>query len=796
MGGPVSLSGPAQQSETGIPETAVLRTSDPGWLLTEEGFTLAREHEVESLLAISNGYVGNRASLAEGSPLSSPATFAAGVFTKPRTPGAVPQLLTLPDWTGVRLWIEGHPLGMQEGQVLEHRRILDMFHGVLWREWRHRDPNGRETHLLSFRLASLADRHLLLQLISIHPENYTGTIRLESSIELPAGIEPSFPADWKTRRSPERPNVLPLAFRTPGDGKYTLAFAVAGQLLGSRTTNARREIAMEERRIVETFEATAQPGAVCHLLRVVSIFTSRDSEELPHAAAGHANRVFVSGLSDPASVHASRWRARWEAADIQVEGDDALQQALRFSAYHLISAANPHDPRVSIGARALTGEAYKGHVFWDTEIYMLPFYIHTHPPAARALLTYRHHTLDAAREKARAAGFRGAMYPWESADTGEETTPRAIISPSGEVIRVLNGELEVHITADVAFAIWQYWQATGDDDFFREFGAEIMLETARFWASRGALESDGACHIRHVIGPDEYHEGVDDNAYTNLMAAWNLRHGAETARVIRERWPDVWHALAARLQIKEEELAAWSKLADVMFTGLNPDTALFEQFTGYFQKEPIDLKSYEPRSAAMDVILGHGRIQQTNVVKQADVVMAMYLLWDDMPARVRSTNFHYYEPRTGHGSSLSPAMHALVAARLGEMPVADRYLRQASEIDLSNNMGNAAGGVHAAAMGGLWQAMIFGFAGVKPRDDSVAFAPNLLSHWQRLVFPFQWRERLFHVSIEPGRIQVAVRGTKGIKLRFGDSPQFLAEPGREYNAERTGQNSWILLGQS
>ncbi|HET6933877.1 MAG TPA: glycosyl hydrolase family 65 protein [Candidatus Angelobacter sp.] len=773
-----------------------MRTSDPAWLLTEEGFTLAREHEVESLLAISNGYIGNRASLAEGSPLSSPATFAAGVFTKPRIPGAVPQLLTLPDWTGVRLWVEGHPLGMQEGQVLEHRRILNMLHGVLWREWRHRDPNGRETHLLSFRLASLADRHLLLQFISLTPQNYAGTVRLESSIELPPGVDPCVPSDWKTRTSAERPNVLPLGFRTPGDGKYTLAFAVAGQLLGSKTTNAKREITLEERRIVETFEATAEPGAECHLLRVVSVFTSRDTTDLPHGAVGHANSVFASGFSRPSSVHASRWRARWDASDIQVEGDDGLQRALRFSAYHLIGAANPDDPHVSIGARALTGEAYKGHVFWDTEIYMLPFYIHTHPPSARALLTYRYHTLAAARDKARAAGFGGAMYPWESADTGEETTPRAIISPSGEVIEVLNGEMEIHITADIAFAIWQYWQATEDDEFLRQFGAEIMLETARFWASRGALESDGAYHIRHVIGPDEYHENVDDNVYTNLMAAWNLRHGVQTARILRERWPETWRELSGRLGISHEELLTWLKLAEATFTAFNPETALFEQFTGYFQKEPIDLKSYEPRSAAMDVILGHGRIQQTNVVKQADVVMATYLLWDDMPAKVRSANFHYYEPRTGHGSSLSPAMHALVAARLGEMSVASRYLRQASEIDLSNNMGNAAGGVHAAAMGGLWQAMVFGFAGVQPRGDSVAFTPNLLSQWQRLAFPFQWRNRLLHVSIDSGGIRVALRAGKSIKLRFGDGMEFDAEPGREYGAKRSDQNSWMLVTQS
>ncbi len=773
--------------------TSVSRTSDQHWLLREEGFTLAREHEVESLLAIANGYVGNRASLAEGSPLSAPATFAAGVFTHPEAPGGVPELMILPDWTGVRVWIENQPLNMNEGQVLEHRRILDMLQGVLWREWRHRDPNGRESHLIAFRLASLADRHLLLQSVTLRAENYSGSVRLETSLELPPGVEPSLPADWKTRRSPERPNVLPLAFRVPR-GKHTIAFAVAGQLLSSGTTHGKREISIDERRILERFEAVAEPGAECQLLRAVSVFTSHDGQEAPEGAVAHASRVFGSGFAVPAAAHASRWRQRWENADVQVEGDDALQRSLRFSAYHLISSANPEDSRVSIGARALTGEAYKGHVFWDTEIYMLPLFMHTHPASARALLTYRFHTLDAAREKARSAGFRGAMYPWESADTGEETTPRHVISPSGEVLTVLNGDMEIHITADVAFAVWQYWQATEDQDFFLHAGAEIMLETARFWASRGDLESDDHYHIRHVIGPDEYHDDVDDNAYTNLLAAWNLRHAAEAARVVQQRWPDVWQDMRNRLRLGDDELAAWPRLADAMFTGWNRETGLFEQFTGYFSKEAVDLKSYEPRTAAMDVILGHERIVQTNVVKQADVIMALYLLWDDIAPEVRRANFRYYEPRTGHGSSLSPSIHALVAARLGDLELAQHYIRQASEIDLSNNMGNAAGGVHAAALGGLWQAMVFGFAGAQPREDTVTFAPTLLPHWRRLSFPFQWRNRLLQVSIEPNSINVAVRGGSELKLRFGNGPEFVAAPGRQYRAERTAPGSWRLIG--
>ena len=374
--------------------------SDPLWLLREEGFTLAREHEVESLLAISNGYVGNRASLAEGTPLSSPATFVAGVFTRPQTPNSIPQLLVLPDWTGVRIWIEGRLLNMNEGEVLEHERILDMLHGVLWRKWRHRDPNGRETSILGYRLASIADRHLMLQSVVLKPENYSGTIQLETSIELPPGLDPSLPPDWKARRNAERPNVLPLAFRMHAPDQHVVAFAVSGQLLCPEF-NATREVTIEERRILERFKASIKPGTECQLLRVVSIFTSRETSDLPQRAVEHANSVFASGLDAAATAHSEGWSERWKDADIRVEGDDGLQSALRFSMYHLIGAANPEDPRVSIGARALTGEAYKGHVFWDTEIFMLPFYIHTYPAAARALLSYRFHTLDAAREKAR-----------------------------------------------------------------------------------------------------------------------------------------------------------------------------------------------------------------------------------------------------------------------------------------------------------------------------------------------------------------------------------------------------------
>ena len=410
-------------------------------------------------------------------------------------------------------------------------------------------------------------------------------------------------------------------------------------------------------------------------------------------------------------------------------GDEEAQRALRFAAYHLIAAVNPADEHISIGARGLTGEAYRGHVFWDTEIYMLPFYVFTDPPAARALLMYRYHTLDAARRKARAAGYEGALYAWESADTGDEATPGSVVTPDDRVVTILTGEREHHISADIGYAVWQYWRVTGDDAFMLAAGAEILVETARFWASRAQAEHDGRAHIRQVIGPDEYHEMIDDNAYTNMMAIFNLGRAADTVAILRREQIADWQRLSARLGLMEKEPEKWRALAAMLVTGFDASTKLFEQFAGYFRLEQIDLAAQRGRAMPIDAYLGPERTRRSQAVKQADVVALSALLWDEWPVAVHEANFRYYEPRTAHGSSLSPALHALVAARLGDATLARAYFSRAAEIDLANNMGNAAGGVHLGALGGLWQAAVFGAAGLRPREDGIAVDPHLLPGW-------------------------------------------------------------------
>ncbi|MGX2040456.1 glycoside hydrolase family 65 protein [Methylocaldum sp. MU1018] len=763
-------------------------TPDPLWRIDEDGFNLAREHEIESLFALSNGYVGSRASLAEGSPLSNPATFIAGVFDTHASAHAdpIPELAAAPDWMRLNLLVGGREFRLDRSRYLWHRRTIDLRQGILWREFHYRAGDGGVVRVRACRIASLADRHVLFQGVRLSAEGHFPGIHLravtEPVIERPGRVCLTAESCPGREIGANRGYLLQLCTQTTG---IDVAIAAAGRLRidGGGMIAPRTESTPE--RHIESWELDIEAGKIYRFDRLVVIYTSRDSERPAERATEHLQNLLNVSPDKTIGAHVRAWTKRWRESDVEIDGDDTLQKAVRFACYHLIGAANPEDERVSVGARALTGEAYKGHVFWDTEIFMLPFYIFTHPPSARALLMYRHHTLPAAREKARRLGYRGALYAWESTDTGEETTPGYSITPDGEIKPILNGVLEHHISADVAYGVWQYWQATADERFLLQAGAEILFETARFWASRGVEEADGRYHIREVIGPDEYHEGVDDNAFTNVMAQWNLECAAEAARFLAERRPE----LARRHGVTEDEAETWRDLARRLYTGFDARTGLFEQFQGYFELEDIDLAQYVPRTLPIDVLLGRERTQLSKIVKQADVVMLIHLFWDRLPPEARQANFSYYLPRTTHGSSLSPSIHAAVAARLGDTETAMRYFRQASEIDLANNMGNAAGGVHAAALGGLWQAVVFGFAGLSLRPESLSFTPHCPPGWRAFRFPLIWRDIRLHVEIRPEAVEIAAEGGEPVAIRVGETPPARLAPGRRIRWEWR-QGTW------
>ena len=413
----------------------------------------------------------------------------------------------------------------------------------------------------------------------------------------------------------------------------------------------------------------------------------------------------------------------------------------------MISTAHPTKDTVSVGARGLGGMSYFLHVFWDTEIFVLPFFIYTQPETARTLLKYRYRNLPGARQKAAQMGFRGALYPWESADKGIETTPPYGYGPSGEQVPILSGLMEHHISADVAWGTWEYWKATGDDAFMASMGVEMLLETARFWVSRAARDHEGRYHVRVVVGPDEYHEGVDDNAYTNVLARWNIKRALEALvwlETVDEAYAD---ELKKRLELTVTELFGWRAVIDGYVDGYDPETLLYEQFAGFYDMADVPIEKLRPRPMAADLLLGRDVTLVSKVVKQADVVMLCHVLADEIDERTTRANYDYYEPITCHGSSLSPGIHAAVAARLHDVPEATEYFKMAAAIDLADNMGNAAAGLHMATMGGLWQAAVMGFCGVMRRGEALRLDPQLPEAWELVRLPLRFRGAHLHLDL-------------------------------------------------
>jgi trehalose/maltose hydrolase-like predicted phosphorylase len=741
---------------------------DPRWVLSVEGFEPRREPGIEAVFALVNGYLGTSAALEEGSDASDPATFINGVFdaaTQTTAQAAAtpehriiaapsPELVVAPDWSRVRISVEGVPLGVDCAELVEQRRTLEMRRGVLVREWRLRSDGGRTTRLRSLRFASLDDRHVLGQVLELTPEDWSGLVEVEAIVEgevtNDGGVRHLI--DHQTR-AVDGGMVLTSA---TSEKHIRLCFAACASL---REKGGGQEVGSEDgstpSALVQRWSFEARQGRSYTMSKIVTVFTSRDDADPAARAAERLKEALGMGVGALLERSARAWEGRWGASDVEITGDEQTQRRARFAIYHLIGCANPEDEHASPGARSLTGERYKGHVFWDTEIFVLPFFVYTHPPTARALLMYRYHTLPAAREKARAMGYRGALYAWESTDTGVDVTPPFVYNSAGERLEILTGSQEHHISADIAYAIWQYWRATHDETFMLEAGAEMLLELGRFWASRAQRGQDGRYHIRKVIGPDEFHEHTEDNAFTNLMARWTLRRALESARWLRERHPERWQVLSEKIGLGERELAVWEEVAEGLVDNFDPESHLFEQHRGYFDLEYVDLQSFEPRTKSMDVLLGWSALTRTQIIKQADVVMLLFLLGEEYPREVHEANFRFYEKRTSHDSSLSPSFHALAAARLGDLETATRYFERAARLDLDFAHGvTAAGGVHIAALGGMWHALVFGFGGMFIEKEGPRFEPHVPEDWRTLRFRVKWRGSQLRVAASDNGAEV------------------------------------------
>jgi kojibiose phosphorylase len=616
------------------------------------------------------------------------------------------------------------------------------------------DAAGRQTRLESVRFASMADRDLCALRVEITALNHGAPVVVTSGLDgrrrnldrLPVYAEGTVFDPEVTWQKWALSRHLTESARDGDSGEIYLQMRTidrgveVGFAASTIAPREARRTSVQQRyeQIEQRIEAELSPGWPLRFDKLVANATTRESTDPRSRCRDRLARHVAAGFDARLAAHRRAWAELWEACDCEIVGDPVAAQALRFGIYQLLIAANPDDPTVNIGAKSLTGEGYRGHVFWDTEVLMLPFFILTQPDTARSLLRYRHHTLPAARELAAADGFGGARYPWESADTGAEECPRW--TNDGQ-FRFWTRDEEIHVSADVAYGIVSYLEATADIAFLIDHGAEILFETSRFWVDRAEPNDHGGFSIKQVMGPDEFHSHVDDNAFTNALARWSLRRAAQVHDELASSHPNELAVLAARIGLSPSETGRWRAVADgLVITASQDRGGVIEQFAGYFERDDVPITSWDANNMPRyPEGYHHFNCEETMLLKQPDVVMLLHMLPEEFELETKRANFEFYEARTLHKSSLSPAIHAIMGLEVGDAERALQYFARSAYVDLADNQGNTREGIHIASAGGTWQVVVFGFAGFGIRHDTLTFDPRLPSEWQRIRFRLCWR---------------------------------------------------------
>jgi len=751
--------------------------SDYEWLIRERSFNPNRQAECESVFSLGNGYLGSRGVLEEMPAGSSQGTYVAGIFDK--SEAETVEIVNLPGPVGFRLYADGEPVAIDQMEVTGHERVLDMRCGTLVRKTSYRSKKSGLYEYRSLRAFSAADEHIMLMRVHFIALGADVDILVESSIDgstlnirKEMGTEV---AHYSVAEADQAGSICYLVAKLNDSGRsvaYAANISVGCGDSGEVVDGVVRTSEFSNGKLTESVRFKARKGTHYTFEKIVSIYTSRDvpredTRNIRNVAVDALKQSLGTGFDEMLAAHTDVWDESWSAADIVIDGDPGAMKALRFNLYHLMIAGNRSDDQVSIAPKALTSSWYNGHFFWDTELFVLPFFTFTYPGIARNLLMYRYYRLDEARKNARKQNLPGALFPWESAETGEEVTPKTWVNPEGTIIDVHTMEREHHIAGDVAYAVYQYYRATADTGFMLDYGAEIILETARFWAGRVAYnDTSGKYEIKDVIGPNEYQECVDNNAYTNYLARWNLRCGVMLYTEILNGYPDKRKILCEKIGLEQSEINEWQKIADnIEFTVL--EDGMIEEFSGYFDKLNVIIEKWNERGMPIfpDAVPLE-RAHESQLVKQADVVLLLHLFNEDFSHDVKTVNLDYYDHRTTHESSLSPSIYTILCTEAGEVDRAYKYLKYSLYGDLSDNYSNVKHGIHAASLGGVWQAVVFGFAGVrmKRRGDGVAgeiltVNPRLPENWKRLQFNLCWQGFKLEFDISAGGVGILFRST-------------------------------------
>lgn len=718
------------------------------WQIIERPFRKGDLPHTETIYTIGNGLLGIRGTFEEGYKGDTSTALIAGVFNH-KQGQLVPELVALPNPLALKIRINGEIFSMEQGIIMGYERTLDLKNGVHRRGVLWLSPKGTRLRLHFERFASMDNPHLVVMQILIQPlSEGEHQIQVDNLLDATTTNAQGV-VHWGHIQTHATDKHVEFIGKTDQSG-YEVALASTMQIDRIVTTTVDSET---PRLPMQRMKFTLGHNESIVLTRYVAIHSTRDSDTPHKTAMNTLTYATMTGYEALKAAHDAVWEKHWGRMDIRIDGDEVAQRAYRFCMYHLLIAL-PQEEKVSIGAKTLSGYGYKGHVFWDTELFMLPPFNVSYPEQGKRLLMYRYHNLAGARAKAKEAGYLGAMFPWESTDTGEETTPRWTDPHpvTGERIRIWTGDNEQHISSDIAYSVMQYWRWTSDEAWFVNYGAEIVVDTAVFWGSRAEYNAEkDRYELKMQIGPDEYHENVDNSVFTNRLVQWHLVTAIDILAWLSIHHPRQHERLVTALGITDQMTNQWNIIAKKMFIPMSDENGgVFEQFEGYFDRlKPFNLEDYTPRTKNIDWMLGQHAMQSTRVIKQADVVMLMALFGDGLGDRAfLLRNWETYLPVVDHGSSLSPSIHAWVASRLGMIEEAYDLFIYSATIDLEDHKGNVHDGIHAASCGGVWQAIVFGFCGLTIENGVPTVKPNLPKHWHRVQFQVMYHGQSYQFDVK------------------------------------------------
>jgi maltose phosphorylase len=724
---------------------------DP-WRITEKGFHPEHSRVSESVFSLANEFMGIRGHFDEGySGDTLTGSYFNGVFTEhphvyPLLHKGFPErnhfMVNAVNWLYTRITIGGEQLDLASARIDEFERTLDLRSGLLVRSFVWETGKGKHLRVRFERLLSMSRPNLGCQRVVLEPLDFSGKVSITLALDFSPPHESAKRNFWSCPKKSRKGQFHVMLGEVDGSGHRILS------AFRYRSTNSpAKELSFEDangKLFGVKLEFAISKSEPLVLDRMTTHYVERNRATSAHdvwnkglaAARDLADVTFDQAREEQASY----WKDVWNHFAVTIEGDPAYEQGLRYCIYQLLSTYHGVDPRLNVGAKGLTGEAYGGLAFWDTETYCLPFYIFTNPSAARNLLLFRYNTLPQARERARQLGCKGARYPMTTID-GTETCGVWY-----------HGDLEIHVPAAVAYGVWQYVHVTGDTDFLHQHGLEMLVEISRFYASHGGWSpKTGEFGLWGVMGPDEFHMMVHNNAYTNAMARKTFEWTLDAMKEMKRSKPRAFSALARKLSLREEEPRQWKKMAAKMRLQRNAKGALIEQHDGFFDLPHVDLAKLPASQKPVYTKFPYIARSRYDWIKQPDVLLLLFFFSREYSVREKRENFEFYEPRCTHESSLSPGIHSILATELGKHELAFDYVRYAARLDLDDYNGNTSQGLHMTSMAASWMSLVYGFAGLRTDGPLLSFRPSL---------PKKWKAYSFRLTCQGALIEVRVNRTE------------------------------------